>query len=103
MKSEISKYHTKLVRYYHKILNMISIIIYICVLICNQEGHRVLPKVLDDYPSTLNECICSLEPCIRHRVPEHLLSGSFQDMTDVLLVFTLHTEMFLQYQIESCQ
>jgi hypothetical protein len=82
---------------------MISIIIYLYVLIYSQEGHRVPPKVTDLYPSTLQECICSLEPYIGHRVPKHLLSIFFQDMIDVLLIIRHHTEMFLQYQIKSSQ
>jgi hypothetical protein len=83
---------------------MISIIIYLCILVCSQEVPRVLlKKVVDLYPSSLQECICSLEPYIGHQVPKHLLSILFQDMIGVLLVIRLHTKMFLQYQIKSCQ
>jgi hypothetical protein len=103
MKSQISKHHTKLVRNYSKKINMISTIIYLCVLICSQEGNWILLKVIDDYPSTLHECICSLKPCIGHHAPDHPFSSSFQDTIDMHLVIRIHMEMFLQYQIESCQ
>jgi hypothetical protein len=81
---------------------MISTIIYLCVLIFSQESTGILLKVINDYPLTPHECICSLEPYIGHHVPDHLLSIGFQDTINMFLVNMIHMEMFLQYQIEYC-
>jgi hypothetical protein len=60
------------------------------------KKYLTLWNVVDDYPLTLQECICSLEPYIGHHVPNHLLSIVFKDTFDVHLVIRIHTKAFCQ-------